>query len=833
MKLGKAIVICLFSVLLLHVNRGLIKIDFLTGIDRLQENAYAFPNPGQYANFSSLHYAYNGSVLASGYYNITYQSPATPIEDCINATRDLYVGGLVQAWQIVNTSDRRIVENSYNIWSGVTYYEFWIFSSVGLGDNITWWTSPSANATVTASETLNLLSRTIDCWKVECVVAGVSPDAKDLNNTAWFDKSTGHCVKFIEYQTDGYSVYWILYTDIIWQNSTIYIRADGSIDPPTAPISSVDNVTYVLTGNITSDADGIVIERNNTVLDGAGYALQGIGSGNGLILSHISNVTTRNMEISGFFDGILLSYSETSSILGNNMTANDNNGVMIDSSSSNNITGNSITGNKANGVYSQNSWNNSLYENWFTANIGHGVYFSESSYCSISENNVNSNMHGVWLDDSSNNNEISENHLTSQLYFGVALSRVSFNFVSGNSMANNSVGVFISESSSFNTIVGNSIVGNTGHGVYIDSSSNNTVSRNIMANNLHGVGVCNSSTNNGIHENNITASSYFTIYFNGSCYNTVSGNNISFNGNGVCFYSFSDFNTIVENNITGNTGHGVYIDGSSNNYVFGNSMASNMHGVGVSNSSTNNIMCGNNITTNSYFAIYFNDSSCNTVYHNNIISNTVQVYDSSLLNVWDDGYPSGGNYWSDYNGSDCNQGLDQNNTGSDGIGDSPYGVNSNPQTPPELVQFDNYPLMGMFNSYNVTYYTPPAEPHACNVTVISNSTISDFVAPIWIEHPEVIFLEFNVTGEQGSIGFCRVSFPTAMMNGTYHVSVNGTEVPCTLLSCSDANYSYLYFTYAHSTEEVIITPEFPSFLILPLLMLTTLVAVIFCKKKYP
>jgi hypothetical protein len=35
---------------------------------------------------------------------------------------------------------------------------------------------------------------------------------------------------------------------------TIYIRADGSIDPPTIPISTVDNVTYTLTGNINNDS---------------------------------------------------------------------------------------------------------------------------------------------------------------------------------------------------------------------------------------------------------------------------------------------------------------------------------------------------------------------------------------------------------------------------------------------------------------------------------------------------------------------------------------------------------------------------------------------------
>lgn len=60
------------------------------------------------------------------------------------------------------------------------------------------------------------------------------------------------------------------------EGGTIYIRADGSIDPPTAPISTIDNVTYTLTSNIN---DSIVIERDNIVCDGAGQTVQGTNVG--------------------------------------------------------------------------------------------------------------------------------------------------------------------------------------------------------------------------------------------------------------------------------------------------------------------------------------------------------------------------------------------------------------------------------------------------------------------------------------------------------------------------------------------------------------------------
>jgi nitrous oxidase accessory protein NosD len=50
---------------------------------------------------------------------------------------------------------------------------------------------------------------------------------------------------------------------------------------------------------------------------------------------------------------------------------------------------------------------------------------------------------------------------------------------------------------------------------------------------------------------------------------------------------------------------------------------------------------------------------------------------SPLSDTWDDGYPFGGNYWSNYTGIDEYSGPSQNETSSDGIGDTPYVVDEN------------------------------------------------------------------------------------------------------------------------------------------------------------
>jgi len=56
----------------------------------------------------------------------------------------------------------------------------------------------------------------------------------------------------------------------------ILIKNDGSIEPTTAPIERTGNI-YKLTDNIVLFS--IEIQRDNIVLDGAGYMIQGNASG--------------------------------------------------------------------------------------------------------------------------------------------------------------------------------------------------------------------------------------------------------------------------------------------------------------------------------------------------------------------------------------------------------------------------------------------------------------------------------------------------------------------------------------------------------------------------
>jgi len=332
-----------------------------------------------------------------------------------------------------------------------------------------------------------------------------------------------------------------------------------------------------------------------------------------------------------------------------------------------------------------------------------------------------------------------------------------------------------------------------GKGIELSGRSNVTIQNvNIEAFD-HGIYLYESG-GNSIHGNNITANSYYGIWLEDSSNNGIYGNSLTNN------YS------------------GITVDYSSNNSVSGNNITASVYGGIEISFSSNNGVDGNNIKDN-YYGIIVDYSSNNTFYHNNFINNTEHVEFSiveSWENVWDNGYPSGGNYWDNYTGLDLFSGPYRNVTGSDGIGDESYVVYEN--------NVDNYPFVALVNVFDAGVWNNISY----RVHVVSNSTVSSFeLDTTWGR------VSFNVTGRNG-VGFCRVTIPEVIVQDLWHrnytVLVDGQSVE--FRNWTDDVNTYIYFMYQHSEYKVTIVPEFPLTLVLPLFMMVTLLAVMLRRRKH-
>ncbi len=248
-------------------------------------------------------------------------------------------------------------------------------------------------------------------------------------------------------------------------SGTVYIKGDGSVDPPAAPITTTDNVTYVLIGNIN---DSVVIERDNIIVDGAGYTIQGIGSDQGILLAGRSNVTIQHVVITTFDMGILLFGSSNSTVNDNKIT-NNNQGVKVANSSTSNISQNDIYANKGNGIDLYESPESSIHENSLTSNAWSGIKL-EGTSCNDTEivgNSVTTNgQNGIMLTGSSTNNSLVGNNVTANAGLGIWLDNSPSNTLSSNNVANNGDGIYFFSSTN-NTLTGNTMQSNTyNFGVY-------------------------------------------------------------------------------------------------------------------------------------------------------------------------------------------------------------------------------------------------------------------------------------------------------------------------------------------------------------------------------
>jgi parallel beta-helix repeat protein len=252
------------------------------------------------------------------------------------------------------------------------------------------------------------------------------------------------------------------------------------------------------------------------------------------------------------------------------------------------------------------------------------------------------------------------------------------------------------------------------------------------------------------------------------------------NGYGIYLYAGSDDNVVKYNNVSGN-GFGIYIALSVGNCVEGNTVVDSL-----------------------LYGITLRLAGSNSLFHNNFVNYWQVDVSDAFVNVWDDGYPSGGNYWSDYGGVDEFCGVGQNVSGSDGLGDSAYGSDVN--------NTDLYPLMGFFRVFDVVWNGT-----SYSVETVCNYTITGFSLARLESGVE---LGLNVSGVWGTGGFCRVSVPKVFFEGLEDggcvVVVNGNSSVFVRKLGSYGEYDVLYFAYVNGP----FISEFSSlFLVLSLLFL--------------
>ena len=382
---------------------------------------------------------------------------------------------------------------------------------------------------------------------------------------------------------------------------------------------SSDNSTCTLSQDINEDVE---IDQDNFVLDCDSHKITG-GDSISINLYSKKNIEIKNCEISG-----------------------DDFGVFIDSSEKISIENSSIAG-------------------------------QFGAICSFGSSGIN--LSG---------NIVPNSAYSSSIDF--------FSTDSNTLLGNNIVGAVGFYDSSANTITSNDISGSQSAGIYFSNSNNNIISKNNITGSLYaGVGFGNSSNNE--FKNNIVSrgdSDGLSLYESSN--NNIVGNTISSNRTGIDIFD-SNNNILSNNGVEGNKDDGVDFFGSNNNKVNDNTISNDRNGIDIFDSN-NNILSGNNIEDSedrgigSYNSSFLNFSDNNIshngvgfsgygsdnikIYHNNFIDNLSQAetHDENVY-FFDNSYPSGGNYWSDYIGIDID---------GDNIGDSAYVFDGGQ---------DNYPFM--------------------------------------------------------------------------------------------------------------------------------------------
>ncbi len=321
------------------------------------------------------------------------------------------------------------------------------------------------------------------------------------------------------------------------------------------------------------------------------------------------------------------------------------------------------------------------------------------------------------------------------------------------------------------------LVGEADFASVIDGNSTGTVVE-ITADNavIMGFKVQNSGygwNNNGIYAHNADNLTIQGNHLHDTCHNIKIG--------------FSNMSRVLDNIIDGTfrypTMYGIRVENSTLSTVMGNNVSDCVAAIHLQNSSecaiARNYLYNNDQGIRFYSPCASNEAyennviNCtydgdieimlpnttvqeNSFFHNNFVNNTYGFINRISGNYWDNGYPSGGNYWSRYNGTDDYSGESHNETGKDGIGDTPYAVND--------YESDQYPLIR------------PYEPVRNLQTGVGYFTIQSAIDDPQTLEGQSIFIDMGVYHENVVVNKTVALIGNGVDNTTIDADGSGTVV---------------------------------------------------------
>jgi parallel beta-helix repeat protein len=560
------------------------------------------------------------------------------------------------------------------------------------------------------------------------------------------------------------------------------------------------------------------------------------GYGLYLYFSDNNNLFENNVLLNGEW-GMYFKNSNMNLLFNNSISLNGLNGMYLSDSNNNTLKENDFNGNGGNGISFEDAFDNNIINNTFISNSKNGIRIAfDSTRNNISTNDIHSNgEYGIYFYIAGGNN-ITDNNISDNIE-GIHFSSTSLVNITNNIIIDNIKGISV-VSSQENNITNNQIIDNI-EGIHLKNSKNINITNNSLINcgifidagaisfwNTHKINTTNTvngkpiyylknengsvvpdgagqiilaNCTNIIIENQELSHSTTGIEQGHSSFNTFNNNNFSNNFYGIFSYSSRETN-VSFNNFTDNE-NGIWLTASNNNTIHQNFISSNVNGIffygshynkisqnnisynsdnGIllGSSSDENYVYGNCIFENYNYGIQIEQSIDNIIYNNNFINNTIQSYGWMInFNQWDNGYPYGGNYWSDYSGFDNFSGPAQDDIGSDGIGDIPYIIDSfwapNPQ--------DNYPLMNRIEQIGPLIYL--------NSPVNNSFFNKDIVIEFDIYDVDLNYANYSIDGGVELLFIPPYNISTSgWSEGLHYVTVNAIDINNNSIS------RYFFFT---------------------------------------